>query len=256
MSRKNCFNSASPYTEADTTLFSTKDMYIMGHTEDGKLRWIDELPPKQKLKKMHENMHLMESIPFDSKGRFPQLKPYTGSVDFELVAYSDRKKHNGKNQALHFFLDDYKFRNPVWYGLEKTTFSIRNYDYYFTPDLSLWVDLPTDFCNIENIYRTRFVGAYWQICGYQVIPTASWGNRDSFSYCFEGLPERSILAVCGTGHCHCSAAKRLFYIALRELEIRKHPILILIYGEEEYIPGLSTPVKFLPCFIKKRFRNG
>ena len=92
MSRKNYFNKVPSYTKADATLFSTKDMYIMEHTGDGKLRRIDNLPPKEKLKKMHENMHLMEGIPFDNNGRFPQLNPYTGSVDFELVAYPDRKK--------------------------------------------------------------------------------------------------------------------------------------------------------------------
>ena len=147
----------------------------------------------------------------------------------------------------HPLLDDYRFRDAIWCNLDYTTYSIRDYDYYFTPDLSLWVDLPTDFCNKENIYRTRFVGAYWQLCGYKVIPTASWGNADSFKYCYEGLPENSIIAVGGMGHHHCRAAESLWHYALQELERQKHPTLILIYGDEEDLSFLSTPVKFIPC---------
>lgn len=243
--------------EIENTLFTRKEMYVMEHTKNGRSTIIENLSVKKRRKTMHENMHLMEGMTFTSGNHFPQLAPYTGTVDFELVAYNDWKKNTGVNQALHFFLDDYRFRNQLWYNLDQTTFAIRNYDYYFTPDFSMWVDLPTDFYNKESVFRTRFVGALWQQkCGYNVIPTGSWGNRDSFRYCFEGLPENSVIAVCGTGHHHCSAAEMLFNYALRELEDQKNPTLILVYGEEEDIPGLSTPVKFLPCFIQKKFKNG
>ena len=181
----------------------------MEHTYKGKSRKIDGIPERHRRKMIYENMHLMEGMTFTNRNHFPQLAPYNGNVEFEVISYSDRRKHDGKNQALHFFLDDYRFRDAIWCNLDYTTYSIRNYDYYFTPDLSLWVDLPTDFCNKENIYRTRFVGAYWQLCGYNVIPTASWGNADSFKYCYEGLPENSIIAVGGMGHHHCRAAESL-----------------------------------------------
>jgi hypothetical protein len=239
------------------SLFTKKEMYVMEHTINGRLTRIECLPKMVRRRKMYENMHLMDGMTFTSRNHIPQLLPYNGTVDFELVAYSDWRKNSGVNQALHFFLDDYRFRNQLWYNLEQTSYSIRKFDYYFTPDYSMWVDVPTEFYNIENLFRTRFAGAYWQqTCGYNVIPTASWGNRDSFQYCFEGLPENSIIAVCGTGHHHCSAAERLFHYALRELEEQKSPTLILVYGEEENVPRLSTPIKFLPSFIKKRFRNG
>jgi hypothetical protein len=240
----------------ETCLFSKKELYVMEHNEKGKSRRTDKIPERHRRKMIYENMHLMKGMSFTSSNHFPQLAPYNGNVEFEVIPYSDRKKYDGRNQALHFFLDDYRFRDAIWCNLDYTTYSIRNYDYYFTPDLSLWVDLPTDFCNKENIYRTRFVGAYWQLCGYNVIPTASWGNADSFKYCFEGLPENSVIAVGGMGHHHCRAAESLWHYALQELERQKHPTLILIYGDEEDLSYLATPVKFIPCFISKRLRNG
>lgn len=238
----------------EISLFTTKDLYVMEHTENGRSRRFDHIPKCQRRKKIHENMHLMEGMTFTSNLGYPQMAPYTGTTDFISVSYEERKKHDGKNEALHFFLDDYRFRDAVWCNLEYTTFSISKFDYVFTPDLSLWRDLPTDFYNRENVFRTRFVGAYWQICGYSVIPTASWGNLSSFSYCFEGLPMCSVIAVSGMGNRKSVDAFNLWCYGLRRLEEAKKPILIIVYGEEVEVQGLHTPLKFVPCFIKTRLR--
>ena len=209
----------------------------------------------QKRKIIYENMHLMEGMTFTSNHQFPQMEPYYGSIDFNCVSYVDRNKHSGKNEALHFFLDDYRFRDAVWCNLEKTTYSIGNFDYYFTPDLSLWMDLPTDFYNRENVFRTRFVGAYWQKCGYNVIPTASWGGLNSFTYCFEGLPAHSVIAVSGMGNSRNKRSFNHWCNGLRRLEAAKAPTLIFVYGEEVSVKDLKTPLKFLPCFINEKLRK-
>lgn len=238
----------------DQELFNGKQLYLMEHTTRGRSHKFDSLPERIRRKVICDNRHLMDGMRFTNENGFPVLDPFVGSGDFELVSYKERNKYDGVNQAVHFFLDDYTFRDAVWMNLEYTTYSLSKFDYHLTPDLSLWVDLPTHFCNKENIYRTRFVGAYWQKCGFNVIPTASWGNVDSFKYCFEGLPVGSVIAVSGMGHHHCTAATRLWYYALQELERQKHPSLILVYGEEEVIPNLRTPLKFYPSFISKRLR--
>ena len=75
--------------------------------------------------------------------------------------------------------------------------------------LAMWV-------NRDSVYHSRFITAYWQKCGYQVIPTASWGDANSFKYCFEGLPEHSVIAVCGIGHDQDKSRKTLWHIDSRE----------------------------------------
>ncbi|MBQ8423035.1 MAG: DUF4417 domain-containing protein [Coprobacter sp.] len=237
------------------SLFSQKDMFIMEHTLTGKSRKFATLPTKQRRKMIHENIHLIEGMTFTTDLHYPQLAPYTGSTDFMNVSFVERKKHDGRNEAVHFFLDDYRFRHAVWCNLEYTTYSISKFDYVYTPDLSLWRDLPTDFYNRENIYRTRFIGAYWQNCGYNVIPTASWGDLASFSYCFDGLPMYSVIAVSGMGNKKSSDAFNRWCYGLRRLEEAKSPILIIIYGEEVDVQGLHTPLKFIPCFIQEKLRK-
>ena len=181
-------------------LFSKKEMYLMACKENGRLREWELIPPKARKKAICENMHLMKGMHFTVTNGFPIMEAYTSTTDFMAIPFTERNKHDGKGQALHFFLDDYRFRNAVWCNLEYTTYTISKYDIVFTPDLSLWRDLPTDFYNKEDVFRTRFIGAYWQRCGFNVIPTASWGGLNSFAYCFEGLPSHSIIAVSGMGN--------------------------------------------------------
>lgn len=241
--------------EQETSLFTTKELYAMEHTKRGRSRKFAHIPVKQRRKMIHENMHLMPGMSFTDGLHYPQMSAYNGPTDFVTVSYQDRNRHDGQNEALHFFLDDYRFRDAVWCNLEQTTYSIAKFDYVYTPDLSMWCDLPTDFYNKVNVYRTRFVGAYWQNCGYNVIPTASWGDLSSFCYCFEGLPMHSVIAVSGMGNRRSEDAFNRWCYGLRRLEEAKEPTLIIIYGEEVEIQGLHTPLKFVPCFIHEKLRK-
>ncbi len=238
-----------------TNLFSEKDLYIMEHTSKGTSIRTSLIPKQRRRKVIYDNMHLMDGMTFTPVHSFPQMLPYNDNTDFDLVSFSDRKNHTGKNEALCFFLDDYRFRDQLWCNLEYTTYSISHYDYYFTPDFSLWRDLPTEYYNQQNIFRTRFVGLFWQLRGFKAIPTYSFGGLSSFSYCLEGLPCQSVIAVCGLSNRKDLQAYNVWCYGLRRLEEEKQPTLILVYGPEIDIPGLHTPVKFLKDFISKRFRH-
>lgn len=236
------------------SLFSNKELYLIDHHPNGRHNKWDKIPLRNKRKQIYDNMHLVKGMEFTPLGN-PILRPYIGNTDFISIPYTQRNKYDGEGKALHFFLDDYQFRDKVWTNLEHTTYSIRSYDYIFTPDLSLWKDYPTDFYNKQNIFRTRFVGAYWQLNGYNVIPTASWGDLNSFQYCFDGLPANSIIAISGMGNRKTDNAYNLWCHGLRCLEEAKKPILFLIYGHEIEVEGISTPMKFIPDFISTKLRK-
>lgn len=236
-------------------LFPKKEIYLLDHDKRGRSIELARMPKLARQKRFYENMHLMSGLTFVGKNLFPQMQPYTGDVNFDLVPFVERNKHSGKNEALHFFLDDYRFRNAVWENLEKTTHAIAKFDYVFTPDYSMWVDVPTDFFNKINVFRTRYIGAYWQRCGFNVIPTVSWGDANSISYAFDGLPQHSVLAVCGVGNKRCRASMELWKYAIRCIEQSLSPIMIIVYGEQVEISGIHTPLKFFPDFISTHFRK-
>lgn len=215
---------------------------------------VGEMNVTKRRKIMDDNMHLMDGMCFING--MPCLHPYNGTSDFNLVAYHERSKHEGKDEAVHFFIDDYRFRDAVWYSLEKTTHALKKFDIIFAPDLSLWRNAPTEFFNVKNVFRSRFVAAYWQRLGLNVIPVASWGGMDSFAYCFDGLPEKSVIAVSGMGNRKSSDSFNRWCHGVRRLEEEKNPSRILVYGEKTEVRGLTTPLTFMESFITKRFRNG
>jgi len=48
---------------------------------------------------------------------------------------------------------------------------------------------------LYNTLRNRWCGAYFVSKGIRVIPTVSWGNENTFHFCFEGIPKGSTVAV-------------------------------------------------------------
>ncbi len=236
-------------------IFSKKELYALSHNKYGHNYAYDKISESVQRKLFQNNMHLSVFLDYSPSNYLPIVKPYNGEIDFQWISFLDRKKAKGENQGVHFFIDDYRFVHSVWDRLEKTSFDLLKFDYLVAPDFSLWVDLPP-FYNLQSIFYNRFITSYWQnVAGFNVIPTASWGNVDSFSYCFSGLPEHSVIAVCGVGHKFCNAAKRLWQLGLQELEKQLKPTCILIYGEEEDVSFLHTPVKFIECLISKKLRG-
>ena len=87
-----------------------------------------------------------------------------------------------------------------------------------------------------------------------MIPVAGLPRADAVEYAFEGIPENSVIGYCGTGHNMSKASRDLWIGGIYELEKRKKPELLLIYGNRQQIPGIKTPVMFIPDYITKNIR--
>lgn len=133
--------------------------------------------------------------------------------------------------AVHFFLDDYRFEsawnNPLR-GLER----VRRAGAALTPDFSLWRDMPLA-AQMWQVYRSRWLGAFWQRHGMRVIPTGQWSGPESFGFAFDGLPHGSVIAVSAVGVSD-SYGRGLFALGLEELVKRVGPSRLLAYGP---LPG-------------------
>ena len=143
------------------------------------------------------------------KERYENLEKFspvvTGKFDIPVitadeVTFSDFIGFNYANtakdradKAVHFFLDDYQF-NRVWTDPDRYIERLKRYKYVLTPDFSLYTDFPKAL-QIYNHYRKHWLGAYWQMCGIRVIPTISWSDEESYSWCFDGEPKHSTVAV-------------------------------------------------------------
>lgn len=232
-------------------LFEQKDMYLCSCNDNGYPYPYLSLNEHQRTLLTINNLHLVQGLPVTEENGFPIMERFNGRFDYDFVAFDKRRQHKSPFTAIHFFCHDRIFENRLWLHAYSTSYELRNYGCLFAPDFSLYVDAP-DAINRFNIYRSRLFGAYWQMkCGYNVIPVASMANAASVKYAFDGLPENSVIGMCGVGHNYQRGAKELWEFALRELEARKSPTSIIIYGPETKIKGITTPLFFIDDQISK-----
>ncbi|MBR0519190.1 DUF4417 domain-containing protein [bacterium] len=79
----------------------------------------------------------------------------------------------------------------------------------------------------------RAVGVYLQRHHIPVIPNIRWSDKDSFSYCFKGVPKNMIVAVSTLGCIRSKEEKEMFKKGLKQMIKRINPPKILVHG---YMP--------------------
>ena len=136
--------------------------------------------------------------PMKTEGRFemPVLDP-ADHVPKRLQGFNYVLNKPDHEAGVHFFLDDYQFER-IWQRPEFYIEKLGEFDCVLTPDFSLYIDMPVAM-QVWNVYRSRLIGQIMQRYGYTVIPTVSWAYSDSFSFCFDGLPEGATLAISTIG---------------------------------------------------------
>lgn len=198
-------------------------------------------------------LNLRMVFPSSNEHQIPDLAP-TDFVPTSLAAWNMPRHRNHAaitGGAIHFFLDDYRFET-AWTAPERLLPRVMAVGAALTPDFSLWRDMPRA-AQIWNTYRSRWCGAYWQSQGAQVIPTACWAGPDTFDFCFDGIPERSIVAISSVGIRANEIDKALYRAGIEELIRRTDPQLLLCYGRLRFCDGIDLPeVKEYPTFWDRR----
>lgn len=146
----------------------------------------------------------------------------------KLIGFNYAKTSKEKNVGIHFYLDDYQFER-LWNNPEEYVDILKQYDCILSPDFSLYMDMPMPM-KIWNIYRSRQVGQYYQNQGIKVIPTLSWAEPETFKFCFEGVPQGSIVSISTIGVKKNKEALKIWKQGVDELIKQIKPSTILIYG--------------------------
>lgn len=117
-----------------------------------------------------------------TKNDIPFCPTTATQIPNKIISYSAAKtlcnkfkryKNFSVNAFVHFYIDDYKFdsNNGIWANWRKA--------------LKIW-----------NTCRMRTFG-YWYgvLQGGAVINNVRWGKKETFKYCFDGIPKNSIVAI-------------------------------------------------------------
>ena len=161
---------------------------------------------------------------------FPQLKttsviPENRAVPFHIAT----KEKNPRKSTCHFFEDDYQFER-VWKDCDRYIPILRNFKAVCTPDFSAYLDMPMAM-QIWNRYRNRALAYYMWLNDVNIIPTVGWSNRESYDWCFDGLPKYSTLAV-STNGCFSKEGKECYRNGFKEMCRRLEPNRVVIVGRK------------------------
>ena len=160
------------------------------------------------------------------------------------------------NKFVHFFLPDY-YIERVWNNLEHYEAVFSAHRGIVQPDFSLYTDMPRAM-QIWQHYRRNWVAQYYQSRGIHVIPSPTWGEEDSFEFCFEGMPKGSCLAISTVGMVSNKENRRIFNIGFNAVLEQLEPSQLIIYGAmtdaiREKIRGI--PYKHIESEQKQRMQK-
>ena len=142
-----------------------------------------------------------------------------------------------------FYEDDQNFdgkRRGIWTFPKNAYGILQHFSGIITPDFSTYQDFPIAL-KIYNTYRMRAFGYWYGIkCENKVINNVRWGSKETYNFCFEGIPKNSIVAIGTVGGSPFKLLDRQrFEDGLDEMVRRLHPYGIIVYGSAKY-----------PCFEK------
>ena len=146
----------------------------------------------------------------------------------DLIGFNYAKSSDNKKIGIHFYLDDYQFER-LWNSPDEYVDVLSEYECILSPDFSLYMDMPMPM-KIWNIYRSRLIGQYYQSMGIKVIPTLSWAEKETFEFCFKGIPKGSIVSISTIGVKKNEQALQIWKDGVDAMIKEIEPSAILVYG--------------------------
>lgn len=196
------------------------------------------------------NLHLIDSFGVEEVTGMPQLDP----VEVEpkrLRAFTSCPRCTDEHAGVHFFLDDYRFEG-TWGDPERYVPMLSRFACALTPDFSCYLDMPEPMQR-WNVYRGRTVGRIWQDAGLAVVPTLTWGEPDTYAFCFDSIPTGSTVALSTVGLMDCEEGIELFQQGAAEATRRLRPAVVLAYGKRCDFEAHGAEVMWYESEMQARF---
>ncbi len=174
------------------------------------------------------NMNLMYGLKFSSQSHMPIVQPYSGAIPHDIVSFNKAISFKNYNAAVHFYTYDYEFER-LWNQPFKYLNLLRRFKCVIGPDFSQFLNCPRPMRQWNN-YRNKFLMAWMQSMGLAIIPNVTWSDPDSYNYCFDGLPQHSIIAINSMGVNKNPLCRNLWLRGYRMAIKKLEPVSIIRYG--------------------------
>ena len=178
---------------------------------------------------------LITGCELTEKYQFPVIPKCTldtmpeDSIDFE-ESFS-RKIKNHRKLNVNFYIDDVKFTR-IWNNPDKYLEHLKCFHSVTMPDFSISTGergMPFTL-NIYNKYRNHALAWYLHMNDIKVVPSVPIADKDSYDWCFAGLPKHSILSVCTNGRIRAKASRIEFCDGFSAMCERLEPTRVIVVG--------------------------
>lgn len=181
-----------------------------------------------KIKRDSYNLKILRHCKFSGTWGIPVVTP-TQVIPTKLVAFNECFEiRKPEEYFVHFYIDDYQFER-IWNFPQRYLNVLQRFAGVIAPDFSLYLDIPPAM-QIYNHFRNQALSSFYQHNGITVIPNISWSNAKSFDFCFDGLPNQSVVAISTNGTIN-AVSKQHFLAGYREMIKRLKPSKVIIYGK-------------------------
>lgn len=250
-------NKVSEYSTWD---FGLLDMELENLELDMELFGFEINLPEEHVEKENERVRTNEAYnldiydDLDTEGFYQMPVIYNdGVIPDDVIGFNYAKTSTNKDVGIHMYIDDYQFER-LWNKPQDYVDILKEYQCVFSPDFSLYLDMPMAM-KIWNIYRSRLIGQYLQRQGVKVIPTISWAETDTFSFCFDGIPSGSVVSVSTIGVKCDEYATSIWQAGMDAMIEKIKPSMILVYGGELDYDYQGIPVKYYENKVTERMKE-
>ncbi len=198
------------------------------------------------------NLQIVENLEVSKGYEIPIIR-HDGIIPERLISFRQITSVRKTDYGVHFFIDDYKFES-LWRCPQRYLNRLKDFKCIFAPDFSVYWDMPLPM-QLWNVYRSRFIGQWLQQEGLKVIPTLTWADADTFSFCFQGVEKGSVVAVSTVGSRRNQNSVRIWMNGMDELISQIEPSAILIYGEPIKYDYGDIMVKYYPNDVIERRKS-
>lgn len=171
-----------------------------------------------------------------------------------LIGFNYALTSNETENGIHFYVDDYQFER-IWNQPQMYLSKIAEFDCMLTPDFSLYTEMPRAI-KVWNTYRSRLIGQIAQRMGITVIPTVSWCEKETFKFCFDGLPTRSTLSISTIGIKREDYNFKLWKDGVDAMIERLKPKTLIIYGGKVDYDYGDIKTFYYDNTVTERMKNG
>lgn len=191
-----------------------------------------------------------QDIIFDSENKlgFPEMSVYTGHVnikdlkpaDFDFLRTNYKTSLSFFN-AVHFYIDDYKFQ-CIWNQPQRYIDFLKRFQFVISPDFSIYTDFP--ICvNMYNKYRNHWLYNFYQWHNINMIPNINLGCRSEWWDEFlAGYPTNSVISISDIGRSKLLEDKIFKKDYIEFIQDRLKPTQILYFTRSKDVPFVSDPI--------------